>query len=36
MKVGLVLLATLDLATLHVTARADAGCHTALGVFFRF
>jgi len=31
MKVGVVLL-----ATLHVTARADANCHTALDVFFRF
>jgi hypothetical protein len=36
MEVSLVMLATLDLATLDVTARADAGCHTALGVFFRF
>ena len=36
MKVGLVLLATLDPATLHVTARADANCHTALDVLFGF
>ena len=36
MEVSLVLLATFDLATLHATARVDAGCHTAFGVFFRF
>jgi hypothetical protein len=37
MEVSLVMLATLDLVTLDVTARADVGCHhTALGVFFRF
>ena len=27
--------ATLYLATLDATARADVGCHTALGIFFR-
>ena len=32
----MVVLPTLDLATLHVTVGADAGCHAALGVFFRF
>jgi hypothetical protein len=36
MEVSLVVLPTLNLATLNVTVRADIGGHTALGVFFRF
>jgi hypothetical protein len=35
LPVSLVKLATLDLVTLDATARADVGCHTAFGIFFR-